>query len=388
MLLDADYSTSHATRALGSRKSARYRIVARTDSELYWSSYFFCGLYQLVNDGVLSVHFKPRLSLYPKEIFATFIEVTDHESRRTKKLAIDWRDNADILCPRKLADCDVYFKRNFIPAITYAACPAEYRAKLQPAGLSFAARTSRERPLWAQMIGGLCCRESPLLSSSPSASLRRLYKSVRAPLNVRSFLRIDQFEQQGGGASNRVLFQVRAYDPAESTRPEDTWRVTQSRAAIIRRLKTELPQHFCGGFTRTPYTERDFSDCLSVQAAFDQSSYCTVARSCSICIYTRGLRDSPGFKLGEYLAGGKCIVAEKITTSLPRPLVHGKHLLYFDTIDCLVEQCRTLIEDKGLQSRLSEGALAYYRSEVAPRRRVLSMLEEAFEQDTSTEALY
>ncbi|HEX7360719.1 MAG TPA: glycosyltransferase [Bryobacteraceae bacterium] len=381
MLLDADYATGYLENRLCPRRKPRYRVVVRTDSELHWSSYFFCGLYQLLNERLLSVRFKPRLSLSPTEVFATAVEVTDDELQRTKKLVFDWRDNADLLCLRKLADCDMYFKRNLIPDVTYPACPAEYRTKLRPAGLSFAVRTIRERPLWAQMIGGLCCREEPLFSSSPSASLRRLYKSIRGPVNVRSFLQIDEFEKQASVADDRILYQARAYDADESTRPGDTREVTQSRADIIRRLKAELPQHFCGGFTRTPYTERHFADYVSAESSFDQSAYCTLARSCSICIYTRGLRDSPGFKLGEYLAGGKCIIAERIATVLPTPLIHGTHLLYFDTVEGLLEQCRAVLANHDLRDGLSRGALAYYRSEVAPRRRVLSMLAEAFKDE-------
>ena len=366
----------------------RYLVRVRTDSELYWSAHFFCGLYQLVERGLVQVKFTARLPLAPKEIFATAFEVTDLHSGAARKVAIDWRDNPDMLCPNKLAACDVYFKRNIVPEITYDVCPAEFRPKLRPAGLSFAVRTRLERPLWVQMIGGLCSKEEPILSRSPRQTLRRLYKVRRGPVNVRHFLRVEDFEinprDEAGidTARNALLFQTRAYDPAESTFPQDTARVTEERAHIIRRLRAEFKDQFVGGFTRIPYAVETFPDCLA-DADSAQSSYARLVKSCRICIYTRGLRNSPAFKLGEYLASGRCILAERPRTLLPKPLIHGKHLLFFRTTDELVDQCRRLLQDEALQHRLSRGALDYYRDQVRPVRRVWTMLEESFAAATN-----
>jgi hypothetical protein len=369
---------------LGSARTARYHIAARTDNELYWSSYLYCGIFELVAEGAVTVSFKLPPSLSTSEVLCTVVEVTDRETRERRVVAMDWRDNADILCLRKLTECDVYYKRNLIPTVTYPACPAELRAKIRPAGLSFAVRTHRERPLWVQVVGGLHRGEGLPRGRSVRDSARNWYKAgVRAPLQVASFLRLRQFECDTlDGARNAVLFQTKAYDPRGSSFPEDTRAVTEERAEIIATLRAELGEAFVGGFVPSRYAREAYPDQLAATNP-TQRSYARLVKSCRISVYTRGLRDSPAFKLGEYLASARCIVAQEPKTQLPRPLEHGRELLYFDGPDDLVRKCRDLMADEALQRRLSEGARQYYLAEVQPRRRVATLLREAFAEGGS-----
>jgi hypothetical protein len=364
---------------LGSPRTARYHIAARTDNELYWSSYLYCGIFDLVAEGAVTVSFKLPASLSPSEIFCTVVEVTDRETRERRVVAMDWRDNADMLCLRKLAECDVYYKRNVIPAVTYPACPAELRAKIRPAGLSFAVRSDRERPMWVRVVGGLYRGERPAGGRSLRDSALDWYKAgVRAPLQVASFLRRRHFECEAlDGARNAVLFQTKAYDPRTSSFPEDTRAVTEERADIITALRAGLGEAFVGGFVPNRYAREAYPDCLTATDPV-QRSYAALVKSCRICVYTRGLRDSPAFKLGEYLASGRCIVAQAMKTQLPRPLEDGRELLYFEGPDDLVRKCRDLMADDELQQRLSDGARRYYQAEVQPKRRVASLLRQAF----------
>lgn len=358
--------------------AAHYHIKARTDNELYWSSYLYCGIFDLEREGLVSIEFIPKISLHPTEVYCTVLEVTHSQSGSRRVVAVDWRDNPDFLCHGKLAECDLYFKRNYIPSITHGACPPPFQHKIRPAGLSFSVRGERERPLWVQLLGGAWRQEQPLIQHSLKGNLHTVRKIARQPIMVSSFLRQEQFESAVlDGARNVVLFQTKAYDPRVSSFPDDTRKVTEERAAIIRALKEEFRENFIGGFLSNPFVQEKYPDCM---ASNDdrQSSYVDLIKSCRICIYTRGLRDSPAFKLGEYLASSRCIVAERPNTLLPRALENGREVLYFETINGLVDHCRRILADDGLQRSLSAHARSYYQSEVKPKQRVLKYLQEAF----------
>jgi hypothetical protein len=69
---------------------------------------------------------------------------------------------------------------------------------------------------------------------------------------------------------------------------------------------------------------------------------------------------------------------------LPQKLENGRDLLYFSSVDDLIEKCHELLANKELQEHLSEGARQYYEREVKPRKRVLRLLEQAFESETGS----
>ena len=96
------------------------------------------------------------------------------------------------------------------------------------------------------------------------------------------------------------------------------------------------------------------------------SEYLKAVKNSKIVIYTRGLANSPAWKMAEYLSQGKIIMAERLTTELPVPLEHEKEVLFFDTDDELVENIKKVMEDRNLQNTLSQNARAYFEEHVHP----------------------
>jgi hypothetical protein len=360
------------------RSPLRYEIIARTDTESYWSSHLFCGLYELVVEEKVQLQYEPRFSWEPTEGLATTLDVTETATGQRRLICVDWRDNADMLCPRKLAECDVYFKRNYIPDLTLPVCPPKHHAKLRTAGLSFCVRTTRERPVWVQLLGGVWKQNEPLLGGSVPDSLRNLRQIYRQLGAIRSFLTQEDFEEPDlNTAQPTILFQTKAYDPRATIFPTDTQAVTEQRAGIIRALQTAFGEQFIGGFVANDYAREAYPDCVSPHNP-DQAAYCRMVKASRICVYTRGLRNSPAFKLGEYLAAARCIVAEPLLTELPQPLTDGRELVYFDGAEDLVAKCRALLDDPGRQQQLSAAAWEYYLHHVKPRAWVLNLLQTAF----------
>jgi hypothetical protein len=355
------------------KKRPRFEVKVRTDNELRWSSYFYCGLYELIAEGLVKISFEPKLAFIPIESYATLFKVVDVVKERKKMVVIDWRDNPDMLCIKKLTACDVYYKRNFIPERTFSVCPQDLQHKIRPAGLSYPLRTYRERPFWVRLIGAWYRHEN--IRYSPTVlfkALRHIPWYSRMPLG---WLTEKEFKHETSeGIEPIILFQTMAYNPKSSAFPEDTGAVTEERAEVIRVLRRDFKGQVIAGFVPSDYVLQKYPD-LVLYDNIDQHSYLGLVKRCRIAIYTRGLRDSPAFKMPEYLAAGRCIVSDPIKTMLPKPLVHGEHLLYFRSTEELVQQCKLILQDKALQRKLSQGALRYYEEEVRPKARVLKMLE-------------
>jgi hypothetical protein len=362
----------------GGALMAQYHVKAHTDNEPRYCAYLYCGLYDLVAEGAVQLDFKHKFLFVPREIYCTLLEVRECTTGSRRIIAIDWRDNADVLCKHKLAACDLYYKRNYIPEITNPACPAEHRDKLRPLGITLIMRGDRERPSQVIRSQGLWRDEKPWHRKSPREIMHSLYRSWKQPEVVRSRSRQQIFEADGlHGAQNRVLFQTRAFSPESSAFPEDTHATTEERAQYIRALKAALGDQFVGGFVPDAYARQHYPDCVAPEQ-LGQHAYMQLVRSSRICIYSRGLRDSPANKLGEYLASSRCIVSQRFKTHLPAPLEDGRDVLFFDTAEELVEKCRLLLNDEELQQRLSTGARDYYQMHVKPRQRVLQIFQEAF----------
>ena len=74
-----------------------------------------------------------------------------------------------------------------------------------------------------------------------------------------------------------------------------------------------------------------------------------------------------GWKLGEFLALGKAIVAIDIQHRLPAPLRHGEEVwLVPDDVDAYLEALERLAGDPELRCHLERGARAYFERHLTP----------------------
>jgi hypothetical protein len=87
-----------------------------------------------------------------------------------------------------------------------------------------------------------------------------------------------------------------------------------------------------------------------------------------IGVYTRGFHDSIAFKLPEYLANGKAVVAEGIPPSiiLPAPLSEGHQYLPFAGIEACLTICDRLLSRPDDVRELGVSARGYYESYCSP----------------------
>jgi glycosyltransferase involved in cell wall biosynthesis len=74
-----------------------------------------------------------------------------------------------------------------------------------------------------------------------------------------------------------------------------------------------------------------------------------------------------GWKLGEYLALGKCIVSTKLQNDLPFPLEHGKNIHFVENNqDAMGEAIEYIISHPDYRQKLESGARAYWDAYGSP----------------------
>ena len=173
--------------------------------------------------------------------------------------------------------------------------------------------------------------------------------------------------------NNTILFQTRCFADESNS---DILAINKQRYALIHLLREAFPKEFNGGFVPSDLVHKKYKDAIT-NVPTSPIEYLQFMKQSGIVIYTRGLANSPAWKMAEYLSQGKIIIAEKLTTELPEPLVHGKHLLYFNNDQELIYQIKRVLNDKELALNLSKNARLYFENYVHPRenmKRVLNIV--------------
>jgi glycosyltransferase involved in cell wall biosynthesis len=100
-----------------------------------------------------------------------------------------------------------------------------------------------------------------------------------------------------------------------------------------------------------------------------------MVKKAKITIYTRGIQDSPAWKMAEYLSQGKVIVAEKIRSELPIALEHQKHVLFFESIEEIPLLCEQVLNEEKLSKSLSENGRLYYENNISPKVNIKRIID-------------
>jgi hypothetical protein len=292
--------------------------------------------------------------------------------RTVRRVAIDLYDRSDVFNQEILQQCDVYFKRSYYPP-DLRLIPETLRNRVLPFGLNYAVRGYSVTPrlLWA--IGPN--RPWRLLRQQ----LSRTSKDDDDLSSLKQFLRLPRARDYELApdvpAEPVVLFQTRVWE-AQDVYPDNLDEVNEGRVALVRALRRAFGDRFCGGLVPTAYARRHYPDALTIQKT-QRGAYIAMSKKALIGVYSRGLHHSIAFKLPEYLASSKAIVADGFRNELPVPLRDGTHYLGFhDPAEC-VEQCRRLLTDFDRAAAMRRATHQYYREEVEPGAHLENCLRRA-----------
>jgi len=228
-----------------------------------------------------------------------------------------------------------------------AELPPELAAKVVPFGLNFAAcrlSTARVLPL-------------TLLGRSPKKAIQQAAIFAVSPTPEAFEVRPSQ------PLDDIILLQARVYAPSDYK--GDVWALNNERVALVRSLRAQFGQRFQGGVVRDAFSLHHYGDCVTSLSSRPKE-FISWSKRALIGIYTPGLYESVAFKLAEYLAGSKCILAPTFRNELPAPLVPGKHYLSFSTVEQCLSLCDDLLSSPQRARELREAAWEYYMAEVQP----------------------
>jgi glycosyltransferase involved in cell wall biosynthesis len=367
----------------------KYTVIIQTPQELNHSSNIQTGLFELKRMGIIDLKIKintqKRLGriivsntgeitetkqAHPKTSFYQLINNIDNTALF---FACDLYDFANHLSKAALEKCDFIFKRSYEP-IYVNALPEEYKHKVIPLGLTFGVHSNYKEESYKFLIG--------LFLSNGNVNLKwdrflfnRLYRTIKAQQKHWNFINttrnLDRFEDYVIGKDKTILFQSRCFLHENDI---DVKQIHQQRYRLIKLLRKNYPDNFLGGFVPSKISNKKYGDALT-NVPSEPEKYLDVLKKSKIVIYTRGLANSPAWKMAEYLSQGKVIIAEELTTDLPVPLEHGKELLLFNTDEELILNIKRVLQDEKLGDSLSKNARNYFEEHVHPTKNVKRILD-------------
>jgi hypothetical protein len=373
------------------RDAPRYEVTLLTPEDLFFCSVIHAGLFELERQGVIRLRFRLNLDFFQPGVFVSGYRVRDLATGRQAGFAADMKDAPDGFVAAGYRDFDRLFKRNFQAAAVAREVPAEYRGRVLPAGLAYQVRSPHDHHRWL-LYGAAGLHTLKHIRRAGIADLRR---DLLAPIGHALYWKMRRhwrtppiafYERPAAATEPVVYYQTRVFDPdprfanhleavVASKRA-----VNRSRAALVQALRAGLGAAFQGGIAADGYALAQHGAAVSPLPTAQADHLARMDRA-RVVVYTNGLLGSPAFKLAEYLAAGKCIVAERLACELPAPLRDGEHLLWFDTPEECLAHCRALLADPERCRRLGAAAQVYYREHVAPERTALRMIETALGAD-------
>lgn len=366
-----------------------YTVIIHTPQELNHSSYIQTGLFELEKMGLVNVEVQLYIKKnkgtvtvdrhdkiaktsrpHPKTSFYTLI---DSSSNKKISFATDLYDFAEHFSETALNNCDYYFKRNF--ENTYVnPLKVNSKAQIHKLGITFGCHSEYKHDDFKFFLG-LFLTNFKLNLKSDRHLFKRILKTYDAQKKHWKFINtsrnISRFEDFGNASTNSIMFQTRCF---LHEKDEDVKQIHQQRYHLIKLLRQHFPDTFRGGFVPSKVASKNYSDALT-DVPTAPENYLDAMKKAKIVVYTRGLANSPAWKMAEYLSQGKVIIAEPLTTELPVPLTEGKELLYFHNDTELIEKIKMVLKDESLAAHLSKNARTYFEKHVHPVQNTKRILE-------------
>ncbi|WP_025691417.1 hypothetical protein [Paenibacillus zanthoxyli] len=173
----------------------------------------------------------------------------------------------------------------------------------------------------------------------------------------------------------KILFMARTWGSSEAHGLEqgEYEYINETRATCIRMLRKEFSENFTGGFSRRKEAIELYSDCVLNDSVTKKENYIHLVKNSDICISTIGLHKSNGWKLAEYVAASKGIIAEKLYYDVPE-FYEGENYLEFNTPEQCVKQVRRLYDDQDLLMKIKSNNYDYYINYLRPDKLILNTL--------------
>lgn len=326
-------------------------VVIDTNCSIVYSSFYIQGLYTLFGERNVkfgSIEGKPAQS-------GNLDFVVRRKGEKERKYTISVADSYKV--NESIYDwCDVYGSVN----ANYAKTPSEFHEKLVALCPSFGVRLWKLPYSIAFALRGCAGAKDPIKKRLGKAlqMMRRLPYRDYCPSTV----------------SDHFVFFLATLWYNDEWNGNDKG-VNARRANFIRACKDLEGVCFEGGLVsqgKERSSEELFADCLST--GLPMNEWMDKTKRSVLVFNTPAFWDCHGWKLGEYLAMGKCIVSTELSNDLPVPLEHGKNIHFVENNqEAMKEAVAYIIDHPDYREMLEEGARAYweqYGSPVASLKRL------------------
>lgn len=148
------------------------------------------------------------------------------------------------------------------------------------------------------------------------------------------------------------------------------------RTHYIKACKRLEGVSFEGGFAPRSRNDMDGYEGLTMEKNVPMADYLLKIKESAAVFNTPVILDCHGWKLGEFMAMGKAMVATPIKNRLPVALEHGVnvHAVSGDEEE-IFEALKLLTSDDVYRQKIEDNIHAYYETYVSPRKSVEMMLQ-------------
>lgn len=327
------------------------RIVINPPDNIFYESYYVYGLVSLFGRKVV-FSAKPFVSLgdIPTRK-GVFCFVVNDENGKEKHYAISYNDSYEIVA-EIYNWCDVYGSVN----ANFAKTSEKFHDKLVPLCPSFGIRVWNGPQTVFHVLHNVFSSELPTRKflGKFKRQLQRLpYSEYLSPINAK---RDDGY----------VFFLSTLWYSDEWNRNDEG--VNARRANFIHACKELDEVVFDGGLVsqgKDRSSEDLFADCLCGSVTL--KVWMERTKRSALVFNTPAFWDCHGWKLGEYLAMGKCIVSTKLLNDLPAPLEHGKNIHFVENDkNAMKEAIQYIVAHPDYRMKLERGAKAYWEQYGSP----------------------
>ncbi len=252
------------------------------------------------------------------------------------------------LNPVALAWCDVYAKVN----LDGANLPAVARGKCLAIGPSFPVRVWGPAVAWTKALSSFVAARGRVPNAKEHfANYRRQYR-----------YRLPEIAFSPAVSDPRYVF----FAATLWSREAETNRL---RAAFLQAAKSLPGLEVEGGFAPRRSGEVPGFETSTAPRRFTMREYLEKTRRSAVAFHTPAVSGCHGWKLGEFLALGKAIVATRLSRDLPAPLEHGEHLhLAGESQEAIAEGIARISRDAAYRGKLETNARRYYLEHLRPER--------------------
>lgn len=329
-------------------------IIDPVDDILYMSFYVY-GLTKLFGSNNICFSLEPFALLSTKSRHSKstrFIIKKDDFERRY----VIHCDDTYIIHEELYNWCDVYGCVN----ANYAKTPKKYRQKLVSLCPSFAIRCW---DLPQTIYHALCNRPND------GTSARKFFGKYKRLLQRPKYSDYSSPDSQFPILNSQyayVFFLSTLWYSDEWNKNDEG--VNLRRAHFIKACKELDSVLFEGGLVsqgKERSSEDLFADCLCDSVSMNE--WLKKTKHSSLVFNTPAFWDCHGWKLGEYLAMGKCIVSTSLSNNLPSPLEHGKNIHFVENSQESIQAAiKYIVSHPDYRKQLEQGAKSYWEQYGTP----------------------